>query len=152
MTKIGVISDTHGFVTEAALEVFDGVEHILHAGDVGSEDALLLLGTVAPVTAVSGNMDRTGPTSRLPAVATVDVAGVRCRVLHIERDRSCDDAARDGVRVLVTGHTHRPHVEARGGILCVNPGSASRDASGDGDSVALLDVEDGLVEARIVLL
>ena len=152
MATIGLISDTHGVVPEAALEVVEGVERILHAGDVGSEDVLLLLGTVAPVTAVAGNMDRPGPTSRLPAVATVDVAGVRFRVQHIERDTSCEDAGRHGALVLVTGHTHRPRVEEREGVLCVNPGSASRDASGNGDSVALVDVGDGGVEVRIVTL
>jgi hypothetical protein len=152
VTTIGLISDTHGFVPEAALEAFEGVGRILHAGDVGSEDVLSLLGTVAPVTAVAGNMDRTGPTSRLPALVTADIAGVRFRVLHIERDASCKDAAREGVHVLVTGHTHRPHVEVRGHVLCVNPGSASRGASGDGDSVALLDVGAGRVEARIITL
>jgi putative phosphoesterase len=152
VATIGLIADTHGTLPSAALDVFEGVDRVLHAGDVGSDDVLVMLRTLGPVTAVSGNMDKTGPQSQLPSVAEVEAHGVRFRVVHHEGPRACAEAAEDGIDVLVVGHTHRPRLERCFGVLCVNPGSATQDASGDGASVAVAEVGGGGVEIRIVRL
>ena len=80
--RIGVISDNHGYLDPAVLEVFAGVTHIIHAGDIMNPEILSALKTVAPVTAVAGNMDSGGPTSELPREVAGEVAGVRFVVGH----------------------------------------------------------------------
>ncbi|HET6495654.1 MAG TPA: metallophosphoesterase family protein, partial [Thermoleophilia bacterium] len=80
--RIGVISDNHGYLDPEVLEIFAGVTHIIHAGDIVDPQILTALETVAPVTAVSGNLDGSGPTAELPTEATGEVGGVRFVVAH----------------------------------------------------------------------
>ena len=143
---VGVVADTHGVVDPRLPEVLAGVDRILHAGDVGSGEVLRRLALVAPVTAVRGNVDQDELRRDLPVFAAADVDGVRFVVTHI-RDRafSAEDARRIGADVFVFGHTHVPHAEESGGILVLNPGSASRGRSGNGRSVALVEVAGGRV-------
>lgn len=120
---IGIVSDTHGVLPPAAARALRGVEHILHAGDVGAEAVLRDLETIAPVTAVAGNCDRWRGVESLPAVATVTLGGVRFLLIH----DICDlREVPDSVDVVVCGHTHRPREERRGRTLVVNPGSATQ--------------------------
>jgi len=147
---VGVLSDTHGVLPESIEGVFSGVGHIIHAGDIGSEMVLLRLEAIAPVTAVRGNMDRGDIEWRYPDRAVTRLGGYRVLVEH----RMEDVIARgipEGVDVVVTGHTHRPAVEMRDGILYVNPGSAGgRSRAGAGSTAAILDLTGDVARAAIV--
>ena len=152
--RIGVISDTHGRVHERVLELFAGVGHILHAGDVGSDEVLALLGSVAPVTAVRGNTDHFPGALRLLDEARLTLDGLRIAVVHdgARWPATHDEAARRAVDVLVSGHTHLPTAETFGGCLYLNPGSASVPGHARVPTVALLEGVDGRPQARIVPL
>lgn len=144
--KVGVISDTHGRLPPRILELFAGVGHILHAGDIGRGDVLDVLGTVAPVTAVVGNMDwGLGG----PVFQTWEESGTRFLVTHDVGDPS---APRSPVRekllaekphVVVFGHTHVPYAVRHGDVLFFNPGSAGKRKPGHPLSVAVLEIRDG---------
>jgi putative phosphoesterase len=150
--RIGVISDSHELVPDKVREVFAGVDHILHAGDLESLQVLVELELIAPVTAVRGNCDGNGHLARLPRVANVALGGVRFIVAHKEDTAMrALDAEKAPVAAVVTGHTHTPMVERRGDVLHLNPGSTTYDY-GSGLSVAIVTVEDGLVSAEIVEL
>lgn len=120
---VGVVSDTHGLVRPEMLAALAGVERILHAGDVGGPEVLDALATIAPVVAVRGNND-TGPwAKRLRETETVVVSGVRILVLHDVKELAVDPAS-SGLAVVVSGHSHKPGIDERGGVLFFNPGSA----------------------------
>lgn len=125
--EIGLISDTHGLLRPEVFDVLDGVECILHAGDVGGEDILVELGALAPVTAVWGNTDgfaireRTSETARLE-LAGWDVVVVHGHQLGAPTPRLLREV-HGSADVIVYGHTHRPLVD-RNGSLVVNPGAA----------------------------
>lgn len=149
---VGVVSDTHGRLPDAVLDAFEGVDAIIHAGDVVDEASLLALETIAPVTAVRGNCDTSGRTGRLPHLANVEIAGVRFLVVHAVSDlRGQVDPRAAGVGVVVSGHSHRALVRRDGDLLWVNPGSASQ-GRGTPASVAIVTVADGGTQARIVEL
>jgi uncharacterized protein len=120
---VGVISDTHGLIRPEALEALRGVDHILHAGDVGGSDVLEALQALAPTTAVRGNND-VGPwAAALPEKATVNLGGVRILVLHELRALTIIPAEA-GIAAVVFGHSHQPRSERKAGVLYFNPGSA----------------------------
>jgi putative phosphoesterase len=121
--EIGLISDTHGLLRTEALAALEGCALILHAGDVGPREILLGLEGIAPVHAVRGNTDVEVPAAGLPLVRQVEWRGLRLELVHILEDLPVDPAAR-GVHVVVSGHTHKPVIERRNGVLFVNPGSA----------------------------
>jgi putative phosphoesterase len=154
VARVGVISDTHGGVMPAALAAFEGVDAILHAGDVGDEWVLEVLGEIAPVTAVRGNDDRGTLAHELPVLANVAVGGVRFLVTHRLGDlEGPTDPVNAGVRVVVSGHTHLPDIAERDGVLYVNPGSAFLPRGGNPPSVAIVRVfADGSADAEIVPL
>jgi putative phosphoesterase len=127
--RIGVISDTHGQLRAEVLEAFAGVDHILHAGDIGSEDVLLELRALAPVTAVAGNVDGFS-LGGAGAEARVTLGGLRFYLTHI-LDRPArplpevSAALREKpADVIVFGHSHLPHDERRDGLWFFNPASA----------------------------
>jgi uncharacterized protein len=120
---IGVISDTHGLLRPEAVDALRGVEHILHAGDVGDPAILDSLRTLAPVTAVGGNIDVHGPCSDLPATEVVTLHGHTFYMLHDRHALDLDPAAA-GFAAVISGHSHRPLIEWRKGVLYLNPGSA----------------------------
>ena len=148
---IGVISDTHGLLRPQALEALRGVDLIAHAGDIGNLDVLTQLGRIARVHAVRGNMDR-GPWSEM--LPDSEVAGseeARLYIVHDLNHLDLDPAAA-GFRAVITGHTHRPHVEERDGVLYLNPGSAGPRRFSLPTTVARLHVRDGVLEAEIIEL
>ncbi|MDZ4655693.1 MAG: metallophosphoesterase family protein [Coriobacteriia bacterium] len=147
--RVGVISDTHGTLSAVVHDVFAGVDHIIHAGDVGSAAVLAELETIAPVTAVHGNTDSTEIAFTLPARVSVTVAGTRFLAGHIRAELTRPGVP-DDVDVVVFGHTHVPLTERRAGVLYVNPGSASRSRGGHGRTVAVVEDTVGGLEARIV--
>jgi uncharacterized protein len=123
MTLVGLISDTHGLLRPQAAAALAGVSHILHAGDVGKPEVLQQLAAIAPLTAVRGNVDFEDWALALPMKIAVSIAGHNIHMLHILEQLSIDPES-VGVSVIVSGHTHKPHAETRGGVLFINPGSA----------------------------
>jgi putative phosphoesterase len=123
MTRIGLISDTHGLLRPEALAFLQGSDFIVHGGDIGSPEILEQLGRIAPVTAVRGNNDREAWAMQVPETDFLQVGEVFIYALHDLALLDIDPAAA-GVRVVVSGHSHKPRVEERDGVLFVNPGSA----------------------------
>jgi len=143
--KIGVISDTHGFLDPKIPKLFEGVDHILHGGDVGSPVVLLELENIAPVTAVLGNVD-TGMTLKLTEV--VELGGRKFLLHHIVEPRSLGDQltetmARARPDVVVFGHTHKPFSETIDNVLFLNPGYAGKQRFKLPRTLAYLFIEDG---------
>ena len=122
-TLIGVISDTHGLLRPEAVAALADCAHIVHAGDVGTPAVLEDLRRLAPVVVVRGNNDRGAWAAELPECVSVAIGGVRVHVLHDLNDLAIDPAEA-GVRVVISGHSHRPRAEEAGGVLYLNPGAA----------------------------
>ncbi len=123
MISIGVISDTHGLLRPEAIAALQGSEQIIHAGDIGAAEILDQLASVAPVTAIRGNIDKQEWARTLPETQVVEVPGVSIYILHdLARLDLKPEAA--GFRVVVSGHSHTPKQEERNGVLYFNPGSA----------------------------
>lgn len=123
VTRVGVISDTHGLIRPEALAALEGVSHIVHAGDIGSAEVLEALRAIAPVTAVRGNNDTTPWAKSLPLNDTLEVAGRKLYVLHDIAELDLDPAAA-GFSVVIAGHSHKPSVLRKNEVLFLNPGSA----------------------------
>jgi uncharacterized protein len=148
---VGVISDTHGLLRPEALAALAGADVIVHAGDIGDPDILVRLREIAPVVAVRGNND-TGPWARsVPERQTITVGAVSIHVLH-DVNELTKAALPPGVQAVIAGHSHRPRVEHRGGVLFLNPGSAGPRRFTLPVAVARLRVEPGRLEAEIVEL
>jgi putative phosphoesterase len=120
---VGVVSDTHGLVRPEALEALAGAGLIIHAGDVGGPEVLEALGRVAPVVAVRGNNDRGAWGETLADYEAIEVNESFIYVLHDLKELDIAPAAA-GFRVVVSGHSHKPLIEERRGVLYLNPGSA----------------------------
>lgn len=146
---IGVLSDTHGLLRPEVLPALAGVEHILHAGDVGDPAILERLREIAPVTAIRGNVDVAGACSLLPATEAVELGGVLVYMLHSLADLDLNPRAAE-MGVVVFGHSHQPSVEMRDGVLYLNPGSCGPRRFRLPVTVALLTVEAGVAKAEIV--
>jgi uncharacterized protein len=123
VSVVGVISDTHGLVRPEALARLRGVDLIVHCGDVGAPAVLDALRALAPVRAVRGNNDRGPWASALPHDDVVELASHVLYVIHDRGELELDPAAA-GFTAVLSGHSHRPSVERRAGVLYVNPGSA----------------------------
>lgn len=148
---VAAISDTHGDLPRAALALLGGSAHILHAGDAGSTGVLAALGGIARVTAVRGNSEPHGGTRRLPWTAAVELGGARFYLLHDLAELDLDPRAA-GFAAVVHGHTHRPEIARRDGVLYVNPGSPVRPRGGSAPSIARIFVSSGGLTAEIVPL
>lgn len=139
--RIGVISDTHNFFDPQIPALFKGVDHILHAGDIGLPRILRQLEIIAPVTAVIGNTDDAG--FGYPPTATVCLGGRRFLVRHIVDPHAPGEALEKRLRhdrpdVVVFGHTHLPFCEHRASVLFFNPGAAGRARFGLSRTLAVL--------------
>jgi len=148
---VGVISDTHGLLRPQALELLRGSDHIIHAGDIGAPEIVPVLGQLAPVTAIRGNIDRDAWARELPQTEAVEVAGVCIYVLH-DLARLDVRPAVAGFRVVVSGHSHVPKQETRGGVLYFNPGSAGPRRFRLPITIGRLVVERGEVRGEIVTI
>lgn len=148
--RIGVISDSHGKFDERITQAFEGVDHILHAGDICDVSVLVRLEMIAPVTAVLGNCDTSAALDLLPFVARKEFEGVRVFMAH---DQSTAKPLPDDIDVFVFGHSHMPVAEKIDGVLWLNPGSAQQARRSQiGRSVALLTVDRGTARGHIVAL
>ncbi|HTX21906.1 MAG TPA: metallophosphoesterase family protein [Candidatus Aquilonibacter sp.] len=152
--KIGVISDTHGFLDRKVLELFAGVGHILHAGDVGDAFVTFELEQIAPVTAVIGNTDSG---LHLKETEAVELAARKFLVHHIVNPHALTDKlkarmARENPNAVVFGHTHRKFCETIGGILFFNPGYSGKPKFGVERSAAILHCDEREIRAEFLPL
>jgi hypothetical protein len=141
--KIGVISDTHNFLDPKVAELFDGVEHILHAGDIGNATIISELEEIAPVAAVYGNTDMGLP---FKETEIIELGTRKFLVHHIVNPHAPGDRVRERIaraqpHVVIFGHTHRTFCETIGGVLYFNPGSAGKPKFGLGRTVAILHLD-----------
>jgi putative phosphoesterase len=144
---IGVISDTHGLMRPEALAALRGVEHILHAGDVGDVAILDALREIAPVTAIRGNVDVSGACAKLPATDVVELGGHLFYLVHSVHDLDINPKAA-GVAMVVSGHSHKAKVEVKDGVIYFNPGSVGPRRFSLPVTVGFVTVVDG-VEASV---
>jgi putative phosphoesterase len=152
LKRIGVISDTHGLLRPEVAPALAGVERILHLGDVGKPSVLKELAKIAPVTAVRGNIDRTGPCGKLPETEVLLLRGRYVYMLHDLNTLHLDPAAGKFAAVLF-GHTHVPNFYRRKGVLYFNPGSCGPRRFRLPVTVGLLTIgENGEFEAKIIPL
>ncbi|MBD9667477.1 MULTISPECIES: metallophosphoesterase family protein [Variovorax] len=149
MTRVGLISDTHGLLRPEAVAALQGSDFIVHGGDIGDAGILEALAAIAPLTVVRGNNDREPWAERIPETALLNAGGV---LVHATHDLSRLAAAPAGVRVVVSGHSHKPKIEERGGVLYVNPGSAGPRRFKLPIAMAELIVDGDAVSARIIEL
>jgi len=149
MIRIGLISDTHGLLRPEAFAALRGSDFIVHGGDIGEGGILEQLATIAPVSAVRGNNDRADWARRLPESDTLRFGEITLHVLHDLAALALDPGAA-GIDVVVSGHSHRPRIERRSGVLFVNPGSAGPVRFKLPVAVGTLQVQGRDIEARIV--
>jgi hypothetical protein len=123
MPRVGLISDTHGLLRPEALAFLRGCDHIIHGGDIGKPEILAALAELAPLTAVRGNNDNGPWAEALPDTALVEIGSMPIYVLHDLAQLTIDPSSA-GVRVVVSGHSHRALVLERDGVVYVNPGGA----------------------------
>lgn len=152
--KIGLISDTHGYLDPQIPELFEGVEHILHAGDIGYTSLILELEQIAPVTAVLGNNDF-GMDYRETEIT--EIGGSKFLVHHIVEPRRLDESlqrriTQNAPNAVIFGHTHKPFNEVIGGVHFINPGYAGKPRFKLERSVAILHLEDGKLRVEFILL
>ncbi len=149
--RIGVISDTHGLLRPEALRALRGAALIVHAGDIGAPEVLDGLRAIARVVAVRGNNDRAAWARTIPETRTFTVEGARVHVLHDVKELAIDPV-RAKVAVVIAGHSHQPRIEARDGVLFLNPGSAGPRRFTLPVSIATLTLGVRAPRARIVTL
>jgi putative phosphoesterase len=148
---VGVISDTHGLLRPEAVAALAGVDHILHAGDVGDPGILDELRAIAPLTAIRGNVDVSGICGALPATEAVELGGLLFYLVHSSQDLDIEPVAA-GVVVVVSGHSHRAGTQLRQGVLYLNPGSAGPRRFDLPVTLAMVTIANGAVRARIIQL
>jgi putative phosphoesterase len=147
--RVGLISDTHGLLRPEVLAFLQGSDHIVHGGDICDPNVLQKLTAIAPVTAVRGNNDRGAWASSLRETEFFKLGGIFIYAIHDLSALDIEPGAA-GVRVIVSGHSHQPLVEHRGGVLYVNPGSAGPRRFKLPISAGELILKGSAVSARIV--
>lgn len=145
---VGVISDTHGLLRAEAIEALRGVDHILHAGDVGAPEVLEALARIAPVTAIRGNVDIEPWARGLPETEAVELGGATIYMLHDLGQLDLKPEAA-GIHVVVYGHSHQPKMEEKNGVLYFNPGSAGPRRFTLPVSVGRLRIEKGKIKGEL---
>jgi hypothetical protein len=154
--RIGLISDTHGLLRSEVLDHFEGVDLILHAGDVGRSEILSDLAALAPVRAVFGNTDGYEMRDVAPARLELELAGWKLLVTHGHELGAPKPEtlikAYAGRDVIVYGHTHQPLIVQLDGVLVINPGAAGPARFGLVPSIALLRLEPGSRQVRHIAL
>ena len=150
-TVVGVISDTHGPIRPQALDALRGADLLIHAGDIGDPAVLEHLRALAPLSAVRGNIDGQAWTSRIPSTEVVEVDGRHFYVLHDLAQLDLDPVAA-GFAAVVSGHSHKPSIQRRNGVLYLNPGSAGPRRFKLPVTVALVRVTRDDMRAEIVEL
>jgi uncharacterized protein len=144
--RIGLVSDTHDLLRPEVLEYLRGSDHIVHGGDICGDAVLQALRALAPLTVVRGNNDRGAWAGALPEQVTVRLGGIAIHVVHDLHDLVLPE----GARVVMSGHSHKPVVAQREGVLYVNPGSAGPRRFKLPISAGELRIAGGAVEAKLV--
>ena len=150
-TYCGARSDTHGLIRPAALTALSGADLIIHAGDVGKPEVLDRLRQFAPTHAVRGNIDTQDWSANLPPTLDVDVNGLRFHVLH-DISELAVEPVREGISAVAFGHSHKPSIEVRDGVLFLNPGSAGPRRFRLPATIAWVRLAGGRLEPDIVTL
>jgi uncharacterized protein len=148
---IGLISDTHGLMRPEALDALRGADLIIHAGDVGKPEVLDALKPIAPLHAIKGNNDRGVWAKKLPDAMFLTVGGVKLYLIHDVHELSFEPS-KDRVAAVISGHSHKPSIVERDGVLFVNPGSAGPRRFKLPVAVGKLRIADGKLNAEIVEL
>jgi putative phosphoesterase len=146
--KIGLISDTHNLVRPEAKRALAGVDRILHAGDICGTEVLDELREIAPVVAVRGNNDRGSWAEPIQVTAAIQIGGVSIYILHDINELDLDLKAA-GFGVVISGHSHRPLIHDKNGVLFVNPGSAGPRRFTLPVSLGFLEIFGGNVHAKL---
>jgi putative phosphoesterase len=149
--RIGVISDTHGLLRPEAVEALRGVEHILHAGDVGDAAILDQLRHLAPVIAIRGNIDRSGPCAQLSATEFIELDGCSLYMLHDVHELDLNPGAA-GIQAVISGHSHKPLIEWKKGVLYFNPGSAGPRRFSLPISMGFLELNDHAIQPSLLTI
>lgn len=149
--RVGLISDTHGLIREEALALLRGCERIIHAGDIGGPEIVNALVEIAPVVAVRGNNDKDDWGKALPEVLQLQLESASIYVLH-DMAQLDEKSLPVDVDVVICGHSHRPVVQRRDGVIYVNPGSAGPRRFNLPISVGELIIEKNTITPRIVSL
>jgi putative phosphoesterase len=148
---IGVISDTHGLVRPEAIDALRGLELILHAGDIGDSTVLEDLKAIAPVVAVRGNNDKGAWAEDIPHWEVVEVGAVFIYMVHDLNEMDMRPTPAE-FQVVISGHSHRPLIDERNGVLYLNPGSAGPRRFDLPVSIARMKVVGDSVNAQLVEL
>lgn len=151
MSRVGIISDTHGLLRPEAVKALQGSDFIVHAGDIGSGEIIEALSTIAPVTAVHGNIDKGETRSLYPHDAVLQAGESYLYVLHIIDELKIDPVAA-GFQVVIYGHSHKPAIERKESVLYVNPGSAGPRRFSLPVTVARLTISETGIDADILEL
>ena len=149
--RIGLISDTHGLLRPEALAALQGCAQIIHAGDIGKPQVLDVLRAIAPLEAIRGNIDTADWAQVLPERLDLRIEGLTLHVLHDLKQMDIDPLAA-GIDVVIAGHSHKPKVERRDGVLYINPGSAGPRRFSLPISLALLELNDGDAQVELISL
>jgi putative phosphoesterase len=149
--RIGVISDTHGLLRPEVKQALQGVQLIIHAGDVGAPEILTQLKLIAPVFAVRGNVDTQPWAQELPLTTVVETSGCHFFVLHNRHDLDLTPQAA-GFEAVISGHTHQAEQRLDAGVLYLNPGSAGPRRFHLPVTLALLEITKKPWKAEIVPL
>ena len=147
--KVGVISDTHGLLRPEAVELLRGSQHIIHAGDIGSPEIIPALEKIAPVTAIRGNVDTQSWARRFAETEVVELEGLHIYVIHDANALDLNPKAA-GFAAVISGHSHQPKQEMKGGVLYFNPGSAGPRRFKLPISVGRLEIADGKMSGEIL--
>ena len=149
--RIGLIADTHNLLRPEALAALQGVDHLIHAGDIGGPHILADLERIAPLSVVRGNNDQDSWADAIPERLTLRFGAIALHVLHDLKQLDIDPAAQ-GIDVVIAGHSHKPLHEKRNGVLYLHPGSAGPRRFKLPIGVGLLHIEGRQVRAKLITL
>lgn len=149
--KIGLIADTHGLLRPQALAALQGVDHLVHAGDIGGPQILAELERIAPLSVVRGNNDGDAWAGGIPESLTLRFGAVSLYVLHDLKQLAIDPKA-EGIDVVIAGHSHKPLHDVRDGVLYLNPGSAGPRRFRLPIGVAILHIDGEQMRAELITL
>ncbi|KKJ00142.1 phosphodiesterase [Prochlorothrix hollandica PCC 9006 = CALU 1027] len=149
--RIGLIADTHNLLRPEALALLRGVDHLIHAGDIGGPHILAELERIAPLSVVRGNNDQDSWADAIPERLTLRFGAITLHVLHDLKQLDIDPAEQ-GIDVVIAGHSHKPLHEVRGGVLYLNPGSAGPRRFKLPISVGTLQIEGDAVQFELITL
>ena len=158
LTRVGVISDTHGYMDPRALLLLQEAEHIIHAGDIGDYSIISELEQIAPVTKVRGNVDRDGQSALCPDVEILELAGFKIYLTHefkppkTIQDPLLHNLQSEDFKIVIYGHSHIAYQKTWNDILFFNPGAAGKRRFKVIPSIGLLLLKESIVESEIVTL